>query len=105
MFSFLSFLPVFLSLTISCPQGQPVPQADDAYDVSLQRAAPDLPSDACGNMSSQKQKLLTDSLNEEIPEELYRVIAEILAFAFHIRGRTPGDAQPEENNPSMDQGA
>ena len=45
------------------------------------------------------------SLNEEIPEELYRVIAEILAFAFHIRGRTPGDAQPEENNPSMDQGA
>ena len=44
------------------------------------------------------------SLNEEIPEELYRVIAEILAFAFHIRGRTPGDARPEENNPSMDQG-
>lgn len=32
------------------------------------------------------------SLNEEIPESLYRVIAEILAFAFHIRGRTPEDA-------------
>ncbi|MEE3169383.1 MAG: flagellar protein FhlB, partial [Pseudomonadota bacterium] len=29
------------------------------------------------------------SLNEEIPESLYRVIAEILAFAFHIRGFTP----------------
>ncbi|MBR9870551.1 MAG: flagellar protein FhlB [Gammaproteobacteria bacterium] len=35
------------------------------------------------------------SLNEEIPEELYRVIAEILAFAFHIRGKTPYDAHPE----------
>lgn len=34
------------------------------------------------------------SLNEEIPESLYRVIAEILAFAFHIRGRTPEDAGP-----------
>lgn len=44
------------------------------------------------------------SLNEEIPEELYRVIAEILAFAFHIRGRTPEDARPEEDNPSVDQG-
>lgn len=34
------------------------------------------------------------SLNEEIPESLYRVIAEILAFAFHIRRRTPEDARP-----------
>ncbi|MBL3554816.1 MULTISPECIES: EscU/YscU/HrcU family type III secretion system export apparatus switch protein [Marinobacter] len=34
------------------------------------------------------------SLNEEIPESLYRVIAEILAFAFHIRGLTPDDRQP-----------
>lgn len=44
------------------------------------------------------------SLNEEIPENLYRVIAEILAFAFHIRGRTPSDAradQPAEG--SLDQ--
>jgi flagellar biosynthesis protein len=31
-------------------------------------------------------------LNEEIPETLYRVIAEILAFAFNLEGRTPGDA-------------
>ncbi len=34
------------------------------------------------------------SLNEEIPESLYRVIAEILAFAFHIRGLTPEDRNP-----------
>jgi flagellar biosynthesis protein len=43
------------------------------------------------------------SLNEEIPEELYRVIAEILAFAFHIRGRTPGDARPTGGSASVNQ--
>jgi flagellar biosynthesis protein len=32
------------------------------------------------------------NLNEEIPETLYRVIAEILAFAFNLEGRTPEDA-------------
>ena len=30
-------------------------------------------------------------LDEEIPETLYRVIAEILAFAFHLQGKPPGD--------------
>lgn len=38
------------------------------------------------------------SLNDEIPEELYRVIAEILAFAFHIRGRTPDDTSAGSND-------
>lgn len=38
------------------------------------------------------------SLNDEIPDSLYRVIAEILAFAFHIRGRTPEDAQSGDQN-------
>lgn len=31
-------------------------------------------------------------LNDEIPETLYRVIAEILAFAFNLQGKTPADA-------------
>ncbi|MDL0430045.1 EscU/YscU/HrcU family type III secretion system export apparatus switch protein [Marinobacter sp. TBZ242] len=43
------------------------------------------------------------SLNEEIPESLYRVIAEILAFAFHIRGLTPDDRTPEAPDNSADQ--
>lgn len=30
-------------------------------------------------------------LGEEIPETLYRVIAEILAFAFHLQGKKPED--------------
>jgi flagellar biosynthesis protein len=43
------------------------------------------------------------SLNEEIPESLYRVIAEILAFAFHIRGLTPDDRKPGPDDVSADQ--
>lgn len=31
-------------------------------------------------------------LNDEIPETLYQVIAEILAFAFNLQGKTPADA-------------
>lgn len=31
-------------------------------------------------------------LDEEIPDTLYRVIAEILSFAFHLQGKTPEDA-------------
>lgn len=31
-------------------------------------------------------------LNEEVPETLYRLVAEILAFAFNLQGRTPEDA-------------
>ena len=42
------------------------------------------------------------SLNEEIPEELYRVIAEILAFAFHIRGKAPDDVRPSGDDHSID---
>lgn len=43
-------------------------------------------------------------LNEEIPETLYQVIAEILAFAFNIDGRTPQDAgQPIDRGSPSDQ--
>lgn len=39
-------------------------------------------------------------LNEEIPETLYRVIAEILAFAFNLQGKVPEDAgQPGQLSP------
>ncbi|OEY67095.1 EscU/YscU/HrcU family type III secretion system export apparatus switch protein [Marinobacter sp. X15-166B] len=31
------------------------------------------------------------ALHDEIPETLYQVIAEILAFAFHLQGKTPDD--------------
>lgn len=31
----------------------------------------------------------TLALGDEIPEVLYRVIAEIIAFAYHLQGKTP----------------
>lgn len=33
-------------------------------------------------------------LGEEIPETLYRVIAEIIAFAYYIQGKTPENWNP-----------
>ena len=36
-------------------------------------------------------------LDEEIPETLYRVIAEILSFAFNLQGKTPADAGADGN--------
>ena len=37
-------------------------------------------------------------LDEEIPETLYRIIAEILSFAFHLQGTTPEDAGRSRHN-------
>ena len=38
-------------------------------------------------------------LGEEIPEVLYRVIAEIIAFAYYLQGKTPkGFNKPESRN-------
>lgn len=40
--------------------------------------------------------LLTSlSLGEEVPPELYQIIAEIIAFAFYIRGTLPPDFQAD----------
>ena len=36
-------------------------------------------------------------LGDEIPEVLYRVIAEIIAFAYHLQGKTPEGFIPPEN--------
>ncbi|MDX1799881.1 MAG: EscU/YscU/HrcU family type III secretion system export apparatus switch protein [Marinobacter sp.] len=38
-------------------------------------------------------------LDEEIPDTLYRVIAEILAFAFNLQGKTPADAGRDQDSP------
>lgn len=35
-------------------------------------------------------------LGEEIPEVLYRVIAEVIAFAFYLQGKTPQGFNPSE---------
>jgi len=38
-------------------------------------------------------------LGDEIPELLYRVIAEIIAFAYHIQGKVPEEYTPDEPAP------
>jgi len=37
-------------------------------------------------------------LGEEIPEVLYRVIAEIIAFAYYLQGKTPEGFVPNETD-------
>ncbi|MEX1056200.1 MAG: EscU/YscU/HrcU family type III secretion system export apparatus switch protein [Natronospirillum sp.] len=40
--------------------------------------------------------LLTSlSLGDEIPAEMYHIIAEIIAFAFYLKGALPSDFAPE----------
>jgi len=38
-------------------------------------------------------------LGEEIPEILYRVIAEIIAFAYHLKGKVPKGFDQDSNAP------
>jgi len=37
------------------------------------------------------QVLATIELGDEIPENLYRAVAEVIAFAYYLSGRVPGD--------------
>lgn len=39
-------------------------------------------------------------LGEEVPDTLYRIIAEILAFAFHLQGRVPEGYTPASDESS-----
>ncbi len=32
-------------------------------------------------------------VGDEIPEQLYRIIAEVLAFVYELEGRTPGESR------------
>jgi len=38
-------------------------------------------------------------LGDEVPEVLYRVIAEIIAFAYHLQGKTPEGFAPPNAAP------
>ncbi|MDX1589332.1 MAG: EscU/YscU/HrcU family type III secretion system export apparatus switch protein [Oleiphilaceae bacterium] len=42
-------------------------------------------------------------LGEEVPETLYRVIAEVMAYAFHLQGKSPADVgRKEGHDPEAD---
>ena len=42
--------------------------------------------------------LSTLELGDEIPETLYRVIAEIIAFAYYLQGKVPKGFQPHADS-------
>lgn len=44
-------------------------------------------------------------LGEEIPETLYRCTAQIIAFAYRLRGRYPRDREPADDTTESDDGA
>lgn len=44
-------------------------------------------------------------LGDEIPETLYRCVAQIIAFAYRLRGRCPPGWQPAETTPGSDDDA
>ncbi len=46
------------------------------------------------------EMLATLELGEQIPELLYRIVAEVIAFAYYIQGKAPeGFAFPDETDP------
>lgn len=42
---------------------------------------------------------------DEIPETLYRCVAQIIAFAYRLRGRYPQDWEPADDTTESDDGA
>jgi flagellar biosynthesis protein len=40
-------------------------------------------------------------LGDEIPEVLYRAIAEIIAFAYYLQGKVPEKSKPEQPEPEQ----
>ncbi len=41
--------------------------------------------------------LSTLELGDEIPEMLYRIVAEVIAFAFYLKGKVPEGFHPEDS--------
>lgn len=49
------------------------------------------------------QVLARMELGDQIPVELYRTIAEIIAFAWHLKGKAPAGFVPPEDDGETDQ--
>lgn len=63
--------------------------ADEIIRIALEHGVPLYENAALADSLSQL------AIGEEIPELLYRVIAEIIAFAYVIQGRRPDDGVDE----------
>lgn len=60
--------------------------ADEIVRLARQHGVPMQHDEALAVVLSQVE------LNQEIPEALYRAVAEVIAFAYLARGRTPASA-------------
>ncbi|MCK7583680.1 MAG: EscU/YscU/HrcU family type III secretion system export apparatus switch protein [Chromatiales bacterium] len=58
-----------------------------AEDILALARAHDIPLHEDAALVSLLARL---ELNEQIPEKLYRAVAEVLAFAYRLRGKWPG---------------
>lgn len=63
--------------------------ADKIIDIATEHGIPLQKSDGLVNILSAMD------LVEEIPENLYRVIAEVIAFAYILKGKFPKSYRPD----------
>lgn len=63
--------------------------ADKIIDIATEHGIPLQKNDGLVNILSAMD------LGEEIPENLYRVIAEVIAFAYILKGKFPKSYRPD----------
>ena len=66
--------------------------AEEIIDLARQHGVPLYENKDLVNM------LATLELGQEIPELLYRVVAEIIAFAYYLQGKVPEGFVPKEES-------
>ncbi len=73
--------------------GAPTVSASGAGELAEAIVALARDSDVPVDEDATLARLLSDlEVGEEIPEQLYRVVAEVLAFAYLLKGKVPEDA-------------
>ena len=63
--------------------------ADKIIDIATEHGIPLQKNDGLVNILTEMD------LGEEIPENLYRVIAEVIAFAYILKGKFPKSYRPD----------
>ncbi len=79
--------------TVSAPRVAATGSGRLAERIITAAAENDIPIKADGDLAAV---LSTLELDAEIPEHLYRAVAEVIAFAWIIKGRLPSPATPED---------
>lgn len=86
---------------IGAPDVTATGQNQLARDIIELARAHDIPLYEDADLAALLSRL---DVGEEIPETLYRVIAEVMAYAFHLQGKSPADVRPPEQGEEGTQG-